>query len=45
VCDRLNVEGAAVGHEVDAEGVLLAGARDENVDVGRESGLGVVLES
>jgi hypothetical protein len=45
VGDGLDVEGAAVGHEVDAEGasVLLAGARDEDVDVGREGGLGVVL--
>jgi hypothetical protein len=46
VSDGLDLEGAAVGHKVDAEcaGVLLAGARDQDVDVGRECRVGVVLE-
>jgi hypothetical protein len=46
VGDGLDLEGAAVGHKVDAEcaGVLLAGARDQDVDVGGESRVGVVLE-
>lgn len=45
VGDGLDLEGTAVGYEVDAEGtgVLLAGARDQDVDVGGESGVGVVL--
>jgi len=34
---------APLSDKVDTEGVLLARARDEDVDVGRESGLGVVL--
>jgi hypothetical protein len=43
--DGLDLEGAAVGHKVDAEcaGVLLARARDQDVDVGGESRVGVVL--
>jgi hypothetical protein len=46
VSDGLDLECAAVGNEVDAKGarVLLAGSRDQNVDVGRECGLGVVLD-
>lgn len=46
VRDGVDGEVAAVGNEVDAQsaGVLLAGARDEHVHVGGESGLGVVLE-
>jgi hypothetical protein len=46
VSDGLDLECAAVGDEVDAEGasVLLAGARDEDVDVGGECRLGVVLD-
>jgi hypothetical protein len=45
VSDGLDLECAAVRDEVDAEcaGVLLAGARDQDVDVGGECGLGVVL--
>jgi hypothetical protein len=46
VSDGLDLEGTAVGHKVDTEcaGVLLAGARDQDVDVGGESRVGVVLE-
>ena len=45
--DGLDLECAAVRDKVDTEraGVLLAGARDEDVDVGGECGLGVVLVS
>lgn len=44
--DGLDLECAAVRDKVDAEcaGVLLAGARDQDVDVGGECGLGVVLD-
>lgn len=42
VGDGLDAEFAAVGHEVDAQGAFV-GARDEDVDVGGEGGLGVVL--
>jgi hypothetical protein len=43
--DGLDLESAAVGNKVDAKNasVLLAGLRDQDVDVGRECGLGVVL--
>jgi len=46
VSNGLDLECAAVRNEVDAKGarVLLAGARDEDVDVGGECGLGVVLD-
>jgi len=46
VSDGLNLECAAIRDKVDAEctGVLLAGARDQDVDVGGECGLGVVLD-
>jgi hypothetical protein len=46
VSDGLDLEGAAVGHKVDAEcaRVLLAGARDQDVNVGGESRVRVVLE-
>lgn len=45
--DGLDLEGTAVGDKVDAEssGVLLAGAGDEDIDVGGEGGLGVILLS
>ena len=45
--DGLDLECAAVRDKVDAECacVLLAGARDQDVDVGGERGLGVVLEA
>lgn len=45
--DGLDLECAAVRDKVDAEcaGVLLAGARDQDVDVGGECGLGVVLDA
>ena len=44
--DGLDLECAAVRDKVDAEcaGVLLAGARDQDVDVGGECGLGIVLD-
>lgn len=44
--DGLNLECAAIRDKVDAEcaSVLLAGARDQDVDVGGECGLGVVLD-
>jgi hypothetical protein len=47
VSNGLDLECAAVRDKVDAEcaGVLLAGARDQDVDVGGECGLGVVLSS
>jgi hypothetical protein len=46
VSNGLDLEGAAVRHKVDAEcaGVLLAGARNQDVDIGGESRVGVVLE-
>lgn len=44
VGDGLDAELAAVGDEVDAEGALVR-AGDEDVDVGREGGLGVVLSA
>ena len=42
----MDLECATVRHEVDAEGtrVLFAGARDQDVDVGGECRLGVVLD-
>lgn len=45
VGDGLDLEGTAVGDEVDAEssGVLLAGAGDEDIDIGGEGRLGLVL--
>ena len=44
--DGLDLECAAVRDKVDAEcaSVLLAGARDQDVDVGGECRLGVVLD-
>jgi hypothetical protein len=47
VGDGLDLEGAAVGNKVDTEcaGVLLAGARDQDVHVGGESRVGVVLKN